>query len=318
LRIGIPRKLRMDFVDECCQLAQRAEERRKLDLCNESGLQLIIFSKDRAAQLHALLFSMKMNFNVLPKVYVVYSATGQIHNDTYSKLETLVMDFDIHWFHQNSKVEFKSILLHVLRSEDAQHVMFLVDDIIFTEPVHIDLFNCWADCESVPMLRMGLNINKSYMQDRYIPYPFPMVNHSLNVSKGKGGKGEQLVMWGVKPNSALWNYPLSLDGNIFQQQEILEILNRIQFDSPNSLEQNMQKFAYRFRDRIGVAYAKSRLVNIPLNRVQDDFTNKSMNLNADEIAGKWLNGLSIDINGVQHLWNNSPHFEFELVLSHDQ
>jgi hypothetical protein len=66
---------------------------------------------------------------------------------------------------------------------------------------------------------------------------------------------------------------MSIDGNVYRTADLLPLLSRLKFDNPNSLEAAMahnplpHPFMSMYQDA-------PRLINIPSNRVQDNFPNR--------------------------------------------
>jgi hypothetical protein len=124
-----------------------------------------------------------------------------------------------------------------------------------------------------------------------------------------------LLAWLWKYGELDWKYPLSLDGHIFKRMEILALLKTLDFDSPNRLEEKLQKFQAVFSWRLGVCYAKSRLVNIPYNRVNTDIKNRHGSVHQENMLRIWNKGYRIDRKSYYGIVNESAHQEFPLHLT---
>jgi hypothetical protein len=53
-------------------------------------------------------------------------------------------------------------------------------------------------------------------------------------------------------------------------------------------------------------------VNVPLNRVQDDFDNLSMSVGPEELLKRWIDGFEIDTSLLHLLPNKSCHEELKV------
>jgi hypothetical protein len=86
------------------------------------------------------------------------------------------------------------------------------------------------------------------------------------------------------------------------------------FDSPNTFEGNLQIFRDLFINRHGVCYKKSKLINLPLNKVQNDCKNRHGNLDEDYLLDQWKDGLQIDYKKLYGYNNVSAHEEINIMF----
>ena len=121
-----------------------------------SPINIIIFSKDRACQLEALLRSMQEYFHYPYIAYILYDASSAEYERGY---ERLIPSYpEIIWIRQsNFKADFLS-LLHDTVNKAYPYLMFLVDDILFVrEFTGTDLLDRFAADQDIlaVSLRMG-------------------------------------------------------------------------------------------------------------------------------------------------------------------
>ena len=270
----------------------------------------IVFSMDRALQLDALLGSYRDNTINSPKLRVIYRATSERHQRSYEAMFELYSDVVSEWLRQDSRDLFRSMVIQTLRGCSSSRVFFLVDDDLFIEKTDINRIAEYATSFAVPSLRMGKNLNRSYTVQRNQPKPILLTCDDL------GGSSSVLLhswCWG---NGILdWGYPLSLDGNIFLRDEILSMALAVSFDSPNTFENALQIFTPTYRWRAGVCYKKSRLLNIPYNRVQSDYDNIHGDVHQDDMLEMWERGRRINRSLYYGVNNVSAHQEFPLHLT---
>jgi len=112
-----------------------------------------------------------------------------------------------------------------------------------------------------------------------------------------------------------WNYPLSVDGHFFARREMAAMAALISFDAPNSFENQLQIFRPWFLNRYGIGYKKSKIMNIPCNRVQTEVNNLSGNIDAAEMLAQWQQGYQIDYKKLFGMINESVHQEIVLPLT---
>lgn len=274
--------------------------------CVNHQVSGIVFSMDRALQLHALLGSYQDLVTGCVKLTVIYRASSEAHDAAYREVLQEYVGL-VEAKRQETRQDFKKLLIDALSDSFDGHVFFLVDDNMFVEPVDLVFFASQASGYCVPSLRMGQNLSRSYTLQRpqIIPYLRPLESTA----------DEPLLAWLWKCGELDWNYPLSVDGHLFKRMEILALAKTLDFDSPNRFEAQLQKFHAAFSWRLGVCYAKSRLVNIPYNRVQTDIENLHGSVHQEDMLRMWNEGYRIDRRSYYGIVNESAHQELPLRLT---
>ena len=123
---------------------------------------------------------------------------------------------------------------------------------------------------------------------------------------------DDLLCWTWQQGMHDWAYPLSVDGHIFSTVEIVALAEHTEFLSPNTFEANLQQYEAFFKRRLGVCYRKSRMVNIPCNKVQTDNANIHGDIHQDELLAKWEHGMRIHYQSLYGMDNKSAHQEIAL------
>lgn len=267
-------------------------------------VECIIFSKDRALQLHALLSSFMENTGFAGPIHVLYYTSTPRHQRSY---EELMMTFPgkLNFIKQSSCTSFRNDLLAILDAVKSEKIFFLVDDVVFIEKVDLADFAKFDTDKVIPSLRMGMNLTKSYTQSKEQPLPTFTVY----------GDEPDKIFWRWEEGILGWSYPLSVDGHFFSTEEIKAMTRLIDFSAPNSYEDQLQRFRRFFLFREGVAYKKSVLVNIPCNKVQKENKNICGNVHQDYLLDRWENGYQMDFRKLYGFSNISVHQEipFELI-----
>jgi hypothetical protein len=265
----------------------------------------IIFSKDRALQLHALLSSYSEKvFSPVP-LHILYHTSTPAHQKAYEEVINIFSD-KFSFIKQSSNNSFRDNLVTLLDSMLAPKIFFLVDDVIFVENFDMCDFAKFDTDKMVPSLRMGLNLEKTYTVQKEQPLP-ELISCA--------GNDEDKIFWKWNQGAHSWSYPLSLDGHLFSTQEITEMTKLIMFFAPNTYEDQLQKFRRFFLFRMGVAYKKSKIVNIPCNKVQKENKNICGNIHQDFLLEQWLKGYQMDYRSLYCFSNISEHQEipFEFI-----
>lgn len=273
----------------------------------------IVFSMDRAMQLHALLGSYRDHASSAPPVTVIYRVSSEQHEIAYREVIREFSDIVETAVKQDTREQFRGLVIDVMRRSQAKLFFFLVDDNIFIEPVDISEFASHSTAFSIPTLRLGENLEKSYTMNKVQSKP-PLIEFAEPVAAGSRTCSD-LLAWRWCDGELDWGYPLSVDGHFFQREEFLAMVEATEFDSPNTFEGNLQLFNSAYQWRIGICYRKSRLVNIPYNRVQSDIENIHGDVHQGYLLEKWNEGYRIDRFAYYGMTNESAHQEMPLRLT---
>ena len=180
----------------------------------------------------------------------------------------------------------------------ASHFMPLVDDDVFIRPFRKDHpeFGMLNDPGvSSVSLRLGVDITKCYaMGDLATPPPQRDQNGCYD--------------WHGLPGD--WGYPMSLDGNLYRANDIYPLITATQADNPNLLEAALSGSPI-VRPRI-CCYDEPRLVNIPHNRVQNVYSNRSMGQEVNELNARFNEGHRLAYEHFEKIRCSTVHAELPL------
>ena len=265
----------------------------------------IVFSKDRALQLHALLCSYLEKVVSPVPLYILYHTSTPSHLRAYEEVKGIFSD-KFSFIKQSSNNSFRADLIKLLDSVQAQKIFFLVDDVLFIDKFDVSDFAKFDTDKIVPSLRMGLNLKKCYTVQKEQPLPELISCPGSDVDK---------IFWRWNQGIYDWSYPLSVDGHFFSTQEIIAMTKLIHFSAPNTYEDQLQKFRRFFLFRMGVGYRTSKIVNIPCNKVQKENKNICGNTHQDFLLEQWLKGYQMDYRSLYGFSNISAHQEipFEFI-----
>jgi len=263
----------------------------------------IIFSRDRPAQLDLLLTSLAMNFDIIPKIIIIVSIKDDTYKVGYEKTFERHVNIICDVIEESLDRPFRDCFeIGFSLCVGSTFVGFLVDDAIFIRPIKVStLFNLSSE-RLVFCPRLGLNINYNYVTK--LRQPIPRVRFISPIVDST------LITWEFQHGIGDWRLPFALDGNIFRRDVVEHLLTQIEFDSPNSLECGFQNFNYRRKTFFPVAYAHSRMIVLPLNRVQEVFTNPSMSFSADFLNERFIKGAQLSMEQFQRLSPNSSTYDY--------
>ena len=264
----------------------------------------VVFSKDRALQLHALISSYSALVANAAPLHVLYASSSAAHAAAYRELcSTSPAGGTIRSF--TEETAFRAQLLDLLGTIRADAVFFLTDDDVFIEQVDLQTFLAFDLRKFVPTLRLGLNLQWCYPQNCAQPLPPFRPAKTQHV---------ELLYWRWKNGEVDWRYPLSVNGHLFGREELLRLARQLEFRAPNSFEEALQKFLPRFLRRHGVCFRKAPLLNIPCNKVQVENTNIHGACHQDYLLQQWQKGLQIDTRKLRGYPNISAHQEVDLAF----
>lgn len=259
-------------------------------------MKWLVFSKDRPYQLDAFLRTSHNNAKINPKnITVLYR-----YSDCFlGELNSLFKEHpDVEFTQQ--KVFQDDVLTWVSRNE-SDVISFATDDALFTRYVPHELIS------SVIMknpsiisfsLRMGLHLDHCYPTNTHQRIPDGMIQNGMFVWNSNIAEGD-------------WGYPLSLDGHAFNRSYVKEMLSSFTFKSPNSLESNWQILRNQISP-LACCLPNSCYFNVPINRVQNDYLNRSGDIPHQELASLYREGIRYNPESCYGIFNRSAHEEINI------
>ena len=263
--------------------------------CGESETSVCIFSRNRPLQLHALIQSLH-SVRPLRDIIVLYKYDEKF---LAALEEVKTLHPKINFIEDDN---FKEQVVSFLEGA-GKYSMFLVDDIVFRRPVESALYEEILDNNPQFLtfsLRMGLHLFRCYPTNTWQPLP-------------NGSVQNNYFLWQWRSSQGDWNYPFSVDGNVFRSKQILSWVRHLNFTAPNSFEEAMCSIPATFAlPEMAICNAESSLFNNPLNRVQHTHHNRSGKITAESLLEKWDEGLEIDIDKLRRHIPNGAHYVVDL------
>lgn len=270
-----------------------------LPLCasNPYSVDILIYSYNRPLQLYACLESINMYLVGCARITVIYRVSNQQFALGYEQVKN---DFPLIQFMQQRKQadDFKRLTLTWLQGAQ-QYIMFAVDDIVVTDAV--DLMRCTQAMEKYNgygfYLRLGENIVKQQMGKREQKRP-PL----LRVE-------EDMYQWTFGDATGGWAYAHTVDMTIYKKDDVHNFFKTAPYKTPNSME---AQWTYHVDKRKrGLCFTHSKIVNIPLNRIQKDYENYAMDISPEQLLVIFNQGLKLDREPLRSLLVTSPHMVYE-------
>lgn len=266
---------------------------------------LIIFSYNRPMQLYALLESIEKYLAGIEGAVVIYRTSNERFAKSY---EILKLDFPFVHFVKQTKApdDFKPLLMRELSMGKAAYIVFAVDDMIVKNPA--DLRTCTRIIEETGaygfFFRLGTHVNASYPSGKINTLP---VLQEIEPS---------IFAWSFNDKNAIgdWNYPTNVDMTIYPKCIVQNALKSIRFRNPNKMEVTWGSRAAKIsKNKKGLCYNNSIVINIPTNQVQTEWQMPYMHSwSPQALLELFEAGMKIDITPFQGIKNNMCHMDYEL------
>lgn len=289
------------------------------------NVQTIVFSKDRALQLHGLLSSfVERCFDAgETKIAVIFKASSGEYEAAYESLRNeFAQRLAIEWVKEG---EFKSDLTRLVPdgrdpwwrrlfgsspSDDDNHLLFLVDDCLFT--TNFSLLSVLEALERFPRsigfsLRVGKNT--TYCYSNSCPQPWPEFENA----------GKNILRFRWPGQAGDFGYPLEVSSSVYRTKDLVGLLKNLPYSNPNRLEQALaissRLLAHRRPDLL--CFEQSVAFCAPVNLVQQVLNNRAGNAEEHSSANlncRFLQGWRINVEALNGFVPRAAHEEIELPL----
>lgn len=263
---------------------------------------LIIFSFDRPLQLYALLESTERYVKNVGDIRIIYRSSNQRYESAYQKVFEHFPTIMPVKQGDNPAADFKLLTLKTLNTTPHEYVIFAVDDIVVQD--YIDCAHCIDALEKSDAygfyLRLGKNISYCYMLNTAQRVP--------HLTKAYDG----VYTWTFNAGEHDWHYPNTVDMTLYRKKDIKHDLISLDYKAPNSCEGAWAGIGRRVMNKKGLCYEHSKIVNLPLNKVQTEWTsNRDENsISPMELLEIFERGFKLDIKPLHEIDNKSPHMAY--------
>lgn len=276
-----------------------------------TGLNLIVWSKDRPMQLDVCLQSIAKHFKEAKTstISVVYRSTTEKGTKAYDKLISkwkAIGDSGGPRF--NFIYDTSFFLMTLVSFGYHEQTMFVVDDQIFIRD-----FSIFDEPFELQRKNPNQYFTISLRLDKTKNYCYP-VNEKQDIPSLN--KLNNCYSWPWKAATHDWGYVASLDGNVYLTNPIRGLLARLsptQINNPNTLEMALNQISKQPNANypaMCLCYEQAKTVTIPVNKVQTTFNNRSEDsYNVSDLENMWLDGYEIDFEELKNqiIDSNSPH-----------
>jgi len=255
---------------------------------------LVIFSYDRPLQLYALLESINVYVKGLETINIIYRTSDHHFAEAYKKVQANFPNAIFTKQGENPKKDFKQLTLDAVFKSPTDYILFAVDDNIFTD--YVDIEECIQMLEQTNtyafFLRLGIHLQP----------PIPPV---IELNK-------TFCTWRFDQGSHNWRYPHTVDCTIYRKTDITKDLHTLNYNTPNTFESSWSGKAYHIQTRLGLCYKHTKIINLALNQVQNDWAMPHIFINkfsSTKLLALFNEGFKIDIRPLHQIDNISTHIE---------
>lgn len=251
-------------------------------------LDVLIFSKDRAAQLDLTLQSMKNHFVDWRdyRFHILFTYSNDMHRASYQRVISLHQEF--RWFKENN---FRNDVVGIFNSFKGPFVSFLVDDDVFID-------NMSLDCPEFKEFERNPNI--AVLSPRIAPYVNYCYTARIATPPPANFYGTAWS-WQSPELAGDWNYPMSIASlHIFRKEDLTHAINNVPFKAPNSFEGNCLAPNPPHHRPLMMCFNRCKVICGTNNRVQTENANYHENSHTPDqlcqifLSGKRLNPTAND------------------------
>ena len=263
------------------------------------GISGVVFSKNRPIQLYTLLYTY-LKYAIKPaKLNIIYKATSLEFEKAYKDIIEQFKHVDFFYFIEEKN--FCQTLESVLSNIVTKNIFFLVDDIVFIRKVNFEIAISLDTDKYILSLRHSPHLDRSFTANTFQKRP--------HIERSNIHIDLNMFEWFKEGNE--WSDPWSVDGQILPTSEVVAITKISNFSGPNTYEAALKRFNTLCRKKIGLCYDESKILNLAINRVQNEVANLSGTTDIEFLLSQWIKGLMID---TDYLYTHTPKSTHEVHL----
>lgn len=302
----------------------------------EKNTTVLVFSKNRAMQLDALLRSYLLHCqdSHRSKIIVLYDTTSSHYHKQYDRLKEIYQESVCFKLQKKFRKDVLTIIspqqqgikkwINIYRysfphwlngllsarveiSPD-QYILFLVDDTVFIRDFYLeDIISVLESQREVIGFSLRLGDNTTYC--------YPMQTEQCLPDFTLYRDNVYIFNW--YSSNLDFGYPFELSSSLYRSEMIMNYLLQLPFWNPNSLEAKMAAGAWQFQIKYPymACYQKSVAFSIPVNKVQNEFPNRygvDYSHSIEELSQRFDEGEIIDIEKLNGFVPKACHQEVEL------
>jgi hypothetical protein len=264
---------------------------------------LIIFSFDRPLQLYALLESVRLHTTDINSIAVIYRTSNDRYNKAFHEVASQFPD--VQFLHQKNISHFKTLTVQAIEESTSDYVIFAVDDNVVKDTIIIRECIDWLEKTDAYGFYLKLGLHLDYCYTENATQKIPPLTHIY----------KSIFAWEFESGEKDWHYPNTVDMTLYRKKDLISLFKSLEYTNPNLLEGKWAAWWAQHKETspIGIFYENSKILNIPLNKVQTiDILNRDMNLyTPEELLEKFEAGYKMDTSPLYKIKNKAVHTEYE-------
>ena len=273
---------------------------------NPNLVDCILFSYNRPMQLYALLESIEKYATGIGDIRIIYRSDNNEYETAYTQVKNRFPSVIFLKQGSNPKKDFKPLTMKSLEASFHDYILFAVDDMMIKDFVDLKYSATMLKKTGAYgfYLRLGKNITFHYMKNK--KEKLPTLKHIEN----------DIYSWQFKDGQYYWRYPNTVDMTIYNKKNIIKEFKSMKFYHPNSLEGRWQAQSKKILNKHAICYQTSKVINIPINRVQNTYKNKHMGeFSPKQLLDFFNKNLKIDLEPLFQIKNNSAHMAYKIKFT---
>ncbi len=264
---------------------------------------LIIFSFDRPLQLYALLESLNLYATDINSTAVIYRTSSDRYDAAFNEVASQFPH--VQFLHQQSISDFKTLTIQAIETSSSDYVIFAVDDNVVKDNIIIHECIDWLEKTNAYGFYLKLGSHLDYCYTENATQKIPPLTHIYKT----------IFAWEFESGEKDWHYPNTVDMTLYRKKNLISLFKSLDYTNPNLLEGKWATWwvQHKAPSPIGLFYENSKILNIPLNKVQTiNILNRDMNLyTPEELLEKFEAGYKMDTSPLYKIKNKAVHTEYE-------
>lgn len=261
-------------------------------------IDVLIYSKDRTSQLDLLIRSLKKNFENLGHIYVL----NDYSNLRFKEAFDIIADQDGVTFIPQIRDTFASVIRDtVTNCISTEFILPLCDDDFMLRKTDLsDIVQYYDDDTCGINLRYHENMCINYLTQEHYHAPV-FLDHKY-------------LRWNWTDPAIVglnWAYPYQAGSEVYKSSQFKHMLDTTEFVLPNTMEGAI--CSYPWGKNYLMAFRESRIINISVNKVQTENSNRGgwdVNYTVEDLNEKFLSGQRIDIDYCETYCKEHNRCEF--------
>ena len=248
-------------------------------------VDVLIYSKDRTAQLALLIKSLKKNFINLNHIFVL----NDYSNERYAEAFKLILDQENVTFIKQDRDTFADTIRAVVSTNiTTEFILPLCDDDFMPRYTDLDdILKCDLEDVCGINLRYHPKMCKNYLTEAYYPPP-------------------EFIDWfypcwewnDPRWAGTSWSYPYQAGCEVYKTKDFKRMLDNSTFMLPNTMEGAICSQALTWGKKYLASLWHQHIINISVNKVQTENGNRggwSINYSTHDLNEMYLSGKEIDL-----------------------